>query len=126
MEELSQERKKRKKLTDQIYSVEVGCPLSGTLFIFGIEILALAIKKNPKIEGIRVGAREVKITQYAEAPRKYVFLGRDTVFCGSAVHKTTKCRQFTVFAPSLDDSEKGTKLRAHTVNLAFKLCPFVQ
>ena len=75
MEELSQERKKRKKLTDQIHRVEVGCPLSGTLFIFGIEILALAIKKNPKIEGIRVGAREVKITQYAEAPRKYVFLG---------------------------------------------------
>ena len=62
MEESSQERKKRKKLTDQIHTVEVGCPLSGTLFIFGIEILALAIKKNPKIEGIRVGAREVKIT----------------------------------------------------------------
>ena len=62
MEELSQERKKRKKLTDQIHRVEVGCSLSGTLFIFGIEILALAIKKNPKIEGIRVAAREVKIT----------------------------------------------------------------
>ena len=61
-------------------------------------------------------------------PRKYVFWGRDTVFCGSAVHlnKSTKCRQFSVvFAPSLDDSEKSTKLRAHTVNLAFKLRPFV-
>ena len=35
------------------------------------------------------------------------FLGRDTVFCGSAVHvnKTTKCRQFSVvFVPSPDDS----------------------
>ena len=34
------------------------CPLSGRLFILGIEILALMIKKNPKIEGIRVGAGE--------------------------------------------------------------------
>ena len=46
--------------------VRQGCPLSGTLFVIGIEILALAIKKNPKIEGIRVGAREIKITQYAD------------------------------------------------------------
>ena len=56
------------------------------------------------------------------------FWGRDTVFCRSAVHlnKTTKCRQLSVvFASSLDDSEKSTKLRAHTVNLAFKLRSFV-
>ena len=46
--------------------VRQGCPLSGTLFVLGIEILALAIKKNPNIEGIRVGAREIKITQYAD------------------------------------------------------------
>ena len=45
--------------------VRQGCSLSGTLFVLGIEILALAIKINPKIEGIRVGAREIKITQYA-------------------------------------------------------------
>ena len=41
-------------------------PLLGTLCVLGIEILALAIKKNPKIEGIRVGAREIKMTQYAD------------------------------------------------------------
>ena len=46
--------------------VRQGCLLSGTLFVLGIEILALAIKKNPNIEGIRVGAREIKITQYAD------------------------------------------------------------
>ena len=31
--------------------VRQSCPLSGTLFVLGIEILAVAIKKNPKIEG---------------------------------------------------------------------------
>ena len=48
------------------FKLERGCPLSGTLFVLGIEILALAIKKKPNIEGIRVGAREIKITQYAD------------------------------------------------------------
>ena len=46
--------------------VRQGCPLSGKLFVLGIEILALAIKKNPQIKGIRVGAQEIKITQYAD------------------------------------------------------------
>ena len=46
--------------------VRQGCPLSGTFFVLGIEILALAIKKNPKIEGIKVGAGEIRITQYAD------------------------------------------------------------
>ena len=49
------------------------------------------------------------------------FLGRDTVFYGSAVH----LNKTIVFAPSLDDSEKSTKLRAHSVNLAFKFRSFV-
>lgn len=58
------------------------------------------------------------------SPRKYVFWVRDTEFWWSAVHltKTTKCQQpSVVFALSLDDSEKSSKLRVHTVNLAFKL-----
>lgn len=46
--------------------VRQGCPLSGMLFVLGIEILALAIKQNSKIEGIKVGAREIKMTQYAD------------------------------------------------------------
>ena len=44
--------------------VRQGCPLSGTLFVLGIKILALVIKQNPKIKGIRVGAQEIKIKQY--------------------------------------------------------------
>ena len=46
--------------------VRQGCPLSGMLFVLGIKILALAIIQNPKIEGIAVGSREIKTTQYAD------------------------------------------------------------
>ena len=46
--------------------VRQGCPLSGMLFVLGIEILALAIKQKSKIEGITLGSREIKLTQYAD------------------------------------------------------------
>ena len=46
--------------------VRQGCPLSGMLFILGIEILALAIIQNSKIQGIAVGSRLIKITPYAD------------------------------------------------------------
>ena len=36
------------------------------LFVLGIELLAIAIKQNSKIEGIAVAPREIKITQYAD------------------------------------------------------------
>ena len=36
------------------------------LFVLGIEVLALAIKQNPNIEGITVGSHEIKTTQYAD------------------------------------------------------------
>ena len=46
--------------------VRQGCPLSGLLFVFGIELLANAIQKDPNIKGIQVGQKEIKITQYAD------------------------------------------------------------
>ena len=36
------------------------------LFVLGIEILALAIIQNSKIEVITVGSHEIKIMQYAD------------------------------------------------------------
>ena len=41
--------------------VQQGCPLSGLLFVVGIELLARVLKK-----GIQVGKEEIKITQYAD------------------------------------------------------------
>ena len=39
--------------------VRQGCPLSGLLFVIGIEILARAIKNDAGIKGIKVGEKEI-------------------------------------------------------------------
>ena len=46
--------------------VRQGCPLSGLLFVIGIELFARAVKSDPNIKGINVGQKEIKITQYAD------------------------------------------------------------
>ena len=43
-----------------------GCRLSGLLFVVGIELLARVLKKDHTIKGIKVGQKEIKITQYAD------------------------------------------------------------
>ena len=46
--------------------VRQGCPLSGTLFVIGVEILSNAIKRSKEIEGIQIDPnKSIKITQYA-------------------------------------------------------------
>ena len=45
--------------------VRQGCPLSGLLFVLGIELLNLAIQMNSNIKGIKVGEEEIKNTLYA-------------------------------------------------------------
>ena len=52
--------------------VRQGCPLSGLLFVLGIELLARALQKNPTIKGIQVGNNELKTTQYADDTTVFV------------------------------------------------------
>jgi len=47
--------------------VRQGCPLSGTLFTIGIEILGNAIRRSNEIKGIEIDKRNtLKLTQYAD------------------------------------------------------------
>jgi hypothetical protein len=46
--------------------VRQGCPLSALLFILCVEILAINIRNNQSIQGIKVNGKEFKITQLAD------------------------------------------------------------
>ena len=52
--------------------VRQGCPLSGLLFVIGIEILARAIKNDSAIKGIHVGEKEIKVSLYADDTTAFV------------------------------------------------------
>ena len=52
--------------------VRQGCPLSGLLFVLGIELLARALQKDTTIRGIQAGHKELKSTQYADDTTVFV------------------------------------------------------
>ena len=53
--------------------VRQGCPLSGILFVIGVEILSNAIKRSKEIEGIQIDQnKSIKITQYADDTTVFV------------------------------------------------------
>ena len=61
--------------------VRQGCPLSGILFVIGVEILSNAIKRSREIEGIQIDPnKSINITQYADDTTVFV---KDT----RSVHK---------------------------------------
>ena len=55
-----------------ISGIRQGCPLSGLLFIIGIELFARALKNDESIKGINVETKEIKITQYADDTTVFV------------------------------------------------------
>ena len=52
--------------------VRQGCPLSGILFVLGIELFARALKNKASVKGIRVDDHEIKIVQYADDTTVFV------------------------------------------------------
>ena len=52
--------------------VRQGCPLSGILFVLGIELFARALKNKASIKGIRVDDHEIKVAQYADDTTVFV------------------------------------------------------
>jgi len=46
--------------------IRQGCPLSGLLFVIGLDLLARAIKNHNLIKGITLGNHEIETTMYAD------------------------------------------------------------
>jgi len=46
--------------------IRQGCPLSALLFVMTVEILAIEIRNNPNVKGIKVGNCSIKITLLAD------------------------------------------------------------
>ena len=46
--------------------IKQGCPISANLFVLIVEVLATAIRNNPKIIGIAIDGNVYKISQYAD------------------------------------------------------------
>ena len=46
--------------------IRQGCPISPYLFLIAVEVLAISIRSNENISGIKVGNKEIKISQLAD------------------------------------------------------------
>ena len=46
--------------------IRQGCPISAFLFILCAKVLAIAIREQQDIKGLKIGNKEIKITQYAD------------------------------------------------------------
>jgi len=52
--------------------VRQGCPLSGLLFVIGIEFLARAMQSDNSIKGVIIGKKEIKLSQFADDTTVFV------------------------------------------------------
>ena len=52
--------------------VRQGCPLSGLLFVIGLELLARSIKRDNLIKGITIGQKEITVSMYADDTTVFV------------------------------------------------------
>ena len=70
--------------------VRQGCPLSALLFILIVEILAIEIRKNNNVKGIKIGNTDVKITLLADDTTLFL---KDTISLRTALNIMFMFRQ---------------------------------
>ena len=73
------------------HGIRQGCPISENIFIIIVEIIAHAIRKNPRIQGIKIDGIEYKVSQYADDTCLYL---QDEVSLDNALtifQKNSKC-----------------------------------
>ena len=59
--------------------VRQGCPLSPYLFVLSVEVLANAIRRDPRSKGISISQIEIKLSQYADDTTSILDGSQDTL-----------------------------------------------
>ena len=59
--------------------VRQGCPLSPYLFIICTELMAISVRSNPQIKGVRVNGEETKLSQFADDTTFILLYDADTL-----------------------------------------------
>jgi hypothetical protein len=71
--------------------IRQGCPVSAMLFILVVEILANAIRKNPRIDGIKIGDKTWKIGQYADDTSLFLQNEQSLTLALTIIEMFSKC-----------------------------------
>ena len=79
--------------------VRQGCPLSGLLFVIGIELLAGALQNDNSIKGVSIGKKEIKFSQFADDTTVFV---RDQASVSNLIKTRQRGR-----VVSVSDSQSG-------------------
>ena len=82
--------------------VRQGCPLSGLLFVIGLELLARAIKHDALIKGIVIGKEEIKTSMYADDTTVFV---QDTDSISQLVNMLERFRSISGLQVSTSKTE---------------------
>ena len=106
--------------TSEFFSIErgvrQGCPLSPYLFIICVELFAAKIRSNMSIQGIVLGDREHKISQYADDT--ILYLNGTEQSLNEALSTLNKFEQISGLKVNFDKSKvfKIGTLRQNNVN----------
>ena len=78
--------------------VRQGCPLSGMLFILGLELLTQSIKHDNQIKGISVNKKKIKMCQYADDMTCFLKDLKSTKLLRDKIELFSHCSASVVFS----------------------------
>ena len=93
--------------SSRFFPVQRGCrqgdPISPYLFLICVEIMAVRIREDSKVKGIRIGNREVKLFQYADDTGMLLDGSKSSIL--SALHLLEEFAKYSGLKPNIDKTQ---------------------